>query len=380
MKRVALLFFILCIVSINSFSQGNEKIIRMEAISDFPVVTREGQASNRKPYGPFNVEENINALAGDDLNFTFHMAAAEGVFPEESGIYTVHLNTLTERDGECVYNVYVNDKPVGLFQQNPPTNEFHAPASLHWASVDIPANAKIRVESNNWSNLKRHELNFFEYARGRWTGIDFIPEEKGGNASQKNLNIGIFEDIEVVGPIDIPAKASYSKIDQAYYLNAAGESTGGISDSFGYLWKTVHGDFTMEALVTFLDLTNNKDGKAGLMIRQSSEPGAPFVACDVQENGIVSFRYRAASGSSPNKILFSIRDAEMIQIEKKGNTVTASAAKFGEDYERQSVELKEFNDTLKIGFYGCSSSAKEMEIVSFSHLRFFEDISGKIKK
>ena len=377
--RIAPLLIILISAGPTSFSQSNHNIIRMEAIDDFPVLTREGKASNRLPYAPFHIEEDLNALAGDDLNFTFHMAAAEGVFPGQAGKYSVCLNTLTERDGECVYNVYVNEERVGLFQQNPPTNEFSAPATLQWYGVEIPANAKIRVESNNWSNLKRHEGNFFEYARGRWTSVDFMPEESVNNPSRKNLKIGIFEEIEDVGSTEFPAQGSYNTIEQAYYMAAAGENKGSNNDSFGYLRKTVQGDFVLEALITPIGFSDNKDRQAGLMIRQSSALDSPYVACVVKGNGLVSLQFRKNSDSDTKKILFTITGAEMIQLEKKGNTFTMSAAKFGEDYERQSIELTGFTGSLKAGFFVGLDKVGDREIVRFSRVRFFENIMGKIE-
>jgi len=379
MGRISISLFILMTLGVSSFSQFNDKIIRMGAVEDFPVLTREGIASNRLPYAPFHVEEDLNALAGDDLNFTFHMAAAEGVFPGKTGIYTVCLNTLTERDGECVYNVYVNDERVGLFQQNPPTNEFIAPATLQWTGVEIPENAKIRVESTNGSNLQRHEGNFFEYARGRWTGVIFIPEEGIENPSNKNQKIGIFEKIEGVGSERIPFQARYDQVEEAYYLSVAGENTGSNDKSSGYLWKTVEGDFTLETLLTPIGFNNNRDRQAGLIIRPSSEPEAPYVGCAVQGNGSVYLKYRKDSGSETEKILFAVTEAEMIQLEKKGNTFTISAAKFGEDYERRSVELSGFSGVLKVGFYVASNSSGLREIARFSRLRFFEDLTGKVK-
>jgi len=377
MKRIATIIIFLITVNLFSFSQTNDRIVTMNAIDDFPILTREGQASNRRPYAPFHIEEDINALAGDDLNFTFHMAAAEGMFPGKAGKYTVRLNTLTERDGECVYNVYVNDKPVGLFQQNPPTNEFHAPAMLQWKDVDIPAKTKIRVESNNWSNLKRHELNFFEYARGRWTGVNFILEEPVDNASQKNHNIGVFENIEDVGSLVVPAEARYKKIEQAYYVIAAGKSTGLKRENFGYLWKTTQHNFTLEVLVSLLGLTNNPDRKAGLMIRQSTNPDAPFIACFVEGKDRIALQYRIDPGTEIQEISFSVAGAEMIQVEKNGPNFTVSAARFGDDYERQSIEVPTLSGTVKAGFYVCSSSAGDKEIARFSHLRFFEDLIEK---
>lgn len=374
MIRIAILSIALITLWTSSFSQGNDKIIRMKAIHDFPNLSREGMASNRRPYAPFHIEEDINALAGDDLNFTFHMAAAEGIFTGKTGIYTVSLNTLTERDGECVYNVYINDEKVGLFQQNPPTNEFIAPVTLQWTGVEIPANAAIRVESNNWSNLKRHEDNFYEYARGRWTSLDFIPEVPGKD-DQKNLKIGIFEDIKDTGSAGQPAQAWYNQIEQAYYMSIAGKNTGSDNKSEGFLWKTIIGDFALEALITQLSLDDKDELEAGILIRQSMEASAPFIACVLTGNGLVSLKYMKDPGSVINEIKFSVTNAEVIQLEKKGNAFTMSAAKFGADYERQSIELTGFNGAQLIGFYVSSNSTSEQEIVRFSHVRLFEDIT-----
>lgn len=66
--------------------------------------------------------------------------------------------------------------------------------------------------------------------------------------------------------------------------------------------------------------------------------------------------------------------AEMIQIEKKGDSYTVSAAKFGEIYERNSVELTGFKDPAMIGFFVYSGSGKEKEAAGFSNLRFYKVI------
>ena len=378
MTRIALPLFFLIIACVCSFSQSKDKIIRMEAIHDFPILTREGKASNRLPYSPAHVEEDLNALAGDDLNYTFHMAAAEGVFPGETGTYTVYLNTLTERDGECDYNVYVNDEPVGFFQQNPPTNEFTSPATLKWSRVEIPANAKIRIESNNWSNLLRHEQDFFEYARGRWTGIDFIPETMEAQTSLDSEHIGIFEKLEDIGPPDIPVKASYNRIEKAYYQSAAGKDYGISSEDLGYLCKTASGDLEMETLISLLGLNDDSKRKAGLMIRQSAEPDALFVACAILGDGRAMLQYRNISGSPYKQIQLSITDADMIQLKKKGAVFTMSAAKFGEEYERQSVNIPDLTGLLMAGFFVNSNSTRHRETARFSRVRLFEDITDLV--
>jgi len=369
--NLSLLIFLVFIFH-TSFAQQHEKMISMKAVEDFPLLERDGKASNRRDYAPFHIEKDLNALAGDDLNYTFHMAAAEGIFPGETGTYTVCLNTLTERDGECVYNVYVNDEPVGLFQKNPPTNEFTAPATLKWESVEIPAHAKIRVESNNWSNLLRHELNFFEYARGRWTSVDFISSEGSISSSAPNPMTGIFSKIESIGSNENTAKAKYNEVEDAYYIMSSDTGNRNIS----YLLKEVKGDFTLETLVTQISPTDAQHGEAGLMICQSLATDAPYMACVVKQNGQVSLQYVAESGA--DQILFTVKDAEMIQVEKKGHIFTMSAAIFGEEYERHSVELKEFTGTKLVGLYIRADETAGNGIARFSRMRFYENLMGKL--
>lgn len=371
MKRLETLIFILMTFMGNSFSQQADEITTMSAINDFSLTIREGKAPNRLPYTPFHIEKEWNALAGDDLNFPFHMASAEGVFRGKAGIYTVSLHTLTERDGECVYNVYVNEKPVGSAKKNPPTNEFCAPALLKWTRVEIPANAKIRVESNSYSNLKRHESGFFEYARGRWTGIDFKSDLSAKSLSSETNDMGIFEKCVTLGPVKIPARMNYQESQQTYYLVGAGSGLKDKQDSFSYLYKSVKGDFIMEAGVKIIGLSDNKISAAGLMMRQSSAADAAFIACLVRKDGAVTLQNRPAAGKVVNEIILKVADAEMIQIEKKGDYYTISAAKFGEIYERISVEISGFTGPLMIGYCVYSNSDNEKEAASFSNVRFY---------
>jgi hypothetical protein len=375
MDRILLLTFIPFIFLADSFSQIPQRVVRMEALHDFPQLMREGVASNRMPYAPFHVEEDLNALAGDDQNYTFQMAAAEGIFPGTAGSYTIRLNTLTERDGECVYNVYVNDQRAGLFRQNPPTNEFAAPTMLEWRNVEIPANAKIRVESNNWTNLQRYEDNFFEYARGRWTSVDFIPEEKMDHSTDNTAEIGIFDRIEKVGPAELPVRARHEEVDKAYYITSGGvNETSGIN-RFGFLNKTIRTDFVLETLLTPLGLNHNEKMETGIMIRSMDSSDTPYIACVLRGDGLVTVQYREAGSTRPVEIMFKVKQAGMIQIEKKGPTFTVSAARFGEEYERHSTGLPGLSGILRGGFFVCSNRAGQMELVRFSRVRYFEDIS-----
>ncbi len=373
MKKNLILVSILAILPVALLSQKSDETITMRAVNDFSLALRQGKAPNRLPYTPFHIEKEWDALAGDDLNFPFHMASSEGVFPGKSGIYTVTLNTLTERDGECAYNVFVNDKPVGLCQKNPPTNEFCAPAMLQWSDVEIPANARIRIESNSYSNLRRPEGSFFEYARGRWTGIIFKAGKTRDNISPGAPKQGIFGECVTIGTPAAEAEMKYDTPALAYYLVAGGSGTKDKIDSFGYLKREVTGNFILEAGVRILGMAGSKSSCGGIMVRQSSDPGAAFVSCFVQNDELVKINYRTVAGESVREISFKLKGAEMVQIEKKVDSYTVSAAKFGEPYERNTIQIPGIKGSALTGFFVYSGSEKDKEAAAFSNIRLVED-------
>jgi hypothetical protein len=374
MKTRLALFIILIVIPAITFSQKDGEMVTMSAVTDFALTLRNGKAPNRLPYNPYHIEKEWNALAGDDLNFAFHMASSEGKFPGKTGIYTVILNTLTERDGECAYNVYVNDKAVGLCQKNPPTNEFCAPAMLQWTGIEIPAGAIIRVESNSYSNLRRPEGGFFEYARGRWTGIDFKTEKINTSTSGNISNPSVFEKCLSVGIPAVKAEAKFDTPAQAYYLVSGGEGLKNKTDNFGYLCKPVIGDFILESGIKLLGFASGSAGSAGIMFRQSIDPDAAFIACLVQKNGTAKIMYRLVKGEPLKDLVFKASGADMILIEKKGDSFIVKAAKFGEIYEQNIVKITDITGSALIGFFACPGSVEEKEAVALSNIRFFNDL------
>ena len=356
------------------FSQTEKSVLTMSAVNDFSVSLRPGKAPNRLPYNPYHVEKEWDALAGDDLNFAFHMASAEGSFKGEKGTYTVVLYTLTERDGECAYNVYVNDKPVGLCQKNPPTNEFCSPAMLIWENVEIPEKALIRVESNSYSNLRRPEGSFFEYARGRWSGIAFIPERINKSPFLKASDPSFFGNCMKIGTAKSESLCKYDTPSSSYFLISEGSGTESNVDSFGYLFREAKGDFIIEAGVSLLGVNKSIKSNAGIMIRETTDPGSPFISCSLQPGGNIIIRYRKVSGKEVHSEILSVKDAEMLQLERKNEKYIMSAAKFGQVYSRDTLLLPGFNKTVNTGFFVFSGSEKEKEAASFSNIRFFNPI------
>ena len=368
MKKI-LITCLIILLYIDTNAQHEIHPVRMDATTDFPVLERAGDASNRKPYGPYHVEEDLGALAGDDLNFTFHMAAAEGSFPGNAGTYSICLNTLTERDGECVYNVYVNDERVGQFQKNPPTNEFTAPATLTWMGVNVPEGARIRVESNNWSNLNRHEDNFFEYARGRWTSVDFIPVKNSGTALGSAANIGIFDGLDSGETNGIKNMAEYDVTEEAYYLTASAGKMSVKKEDRTFLWKSAGENFELEAHVRLIGPGKGQTG--GILITWRAGSESEFLLIGIQPDGSSFFSGNGKTGSVQEKNPFTVSGADRIELVKKEDSVILSAARSGEEYERRSYRMPEDVEQIRAGIFVNDSDSGCKSYARFDQVRFF---------
>jgi hypothetical protein len=126
--------------------------------------------------GPFDgfvpnyVDRQRNAIAIDAAQFPGKKSAAQVQYEGNAGSFDVALLTMTETDGESTYELYVNDKAVGTFQ-NPPAKKDYQSIMHLFHQVRLQTGDTIRVVFDAASNEKKKERGGFGYSRGRWTGI-----------------------------------------------------------------------------------------------------------------------------------------------------------------------------------------------------------------
>jgi hypothetical protein len=168
-------------------------------------------------------------------------------------------------------------------------------------------------------------------------------------------------------------------VEKAYYLTGEGVNEKGSIDRFGFLGKVIKVDFALETLLTPLNFNDSKEYETGIMIRPTAASDGPYVACVRRGDGLVALKYRELAGGAMREIVFKVRDADMIQVEKKGPVFTMSVARFGEEHERHSIDLPGLTGNLMAGFFVCSNLPSQRELVRFSRVRYFEDHSEEIE-
>jgi TolB protein len=190
-----------------------------------------------------------------------------------------------------------------------------------------------------------------------------------------NQALGDFETQADVGKVEPAGAAEYDKTKNQYTLKSSGENIWAKHDDFHFVYRKISGDCSLSADITLVGQGKNAHRKAGLMIRQSLDPDAPYVDVMVHGDGMIALQYRPAQGEITKDIKSQIKSPATVKIERRGDTFTVSvvpkqeqAKKPSKDQPFQaigSIKLS-LNDPAYAGLAVCSHDAKTSETATFS--------------
>jgi outer membrane protein assembly factor BamB len=124
-------------------------------------------------------------------------------------------------------------------------------------------------------------------------------------------------------------KGSESLSNGVWTIQGGGDDIWNTSDQFHYIWQTLAGDGALSAHVLSQQNTDNW-AKAGLMLRVSTDPGAPFYAVYVTPSNGVNVQYRAAAGALAQQVTATPATPPIsLRIGRAGTTVTAYTSSDG---------------------------------------------------
>lgn len=118
--------------------------------------------------------------------------------------------------------------------------------------------------------------------------------------------IGIFAGQAEVGAALVPGDASFDAATGRYTISSAGYNVWYTRDEFRYLWKTMSGDVSLAADISFPDPNGYGDRKAVLVIRQSLEDDAREAIVALHGLGMIHLAQRPAKGARVNDLEFRI--------------------------------------------------------------------------
>jgi TolB protein len=181
--------------------------------------------------------------------------------------------------------------------------------------------------------------------------------------------IGVFSGSSDVGNVKNPGTATYNPNNQQYEIAGSGYNIWFDHDEFHYLWKRIKGDFILYTRATFVGEGVDPHRKVGWMVRKSLEGNSPHVNAVVHGDGLTSLQYRETAGAETKEKRSEITSADVIQLERKGNTYTMRVAKFGEPFVTEEVSTLELGEEVYVGLFVNSHNPEVTERGIFKDVR-----------
>jgi Tol biopolymer transport system component len=180
---------------------------------------------------------------------------------------------------------------------------------------------------------------------------------------------GIFENHGDVGATRLAGSLEHDEARRAYTIAGGGENMWFTNDAFHFAWKKVSGDVTLAADITFLGTGGNVHRKACLMVRQSLDPDSAYADAALHGNGLTSLQYRESKSARTYEIQSSVSAPKRLRVEKRGNYVSLSIAREGEELRPSGGSFRlNFGEPFYVGLGVCAHDNSAIEKAVFANV------------
>jgi len=143
-------------------------------------------------------------------------------------------------------------------------------------------------------------------------------------------SVGVFTDqIDIGNPIRT-GRATFNNETQEYTIEGSGTNMWAERDEFHFVWRRLQGNFILNASAAFVGKGVEPHRKMGWMVRASLDADSPHAAVVVHGDGLTSLQFRRTKGAATEEIRSKVSAADVLQLERKGNTYTVSVARLGD--------------------------------------------------
>jgi Tol biopolymer transport system component len=185
--------------------------------------------------------------------------------------------------------------------------------------------------------------------------------------AQKN-SLGAFAEQTDVGNPLRAGRATYDAGKQEYTIAGAGSNMWAGRDEFHFVWRKLQGDFILTTQAAFAGKGVEAHRKMGWIVRAGLDPDAPHAVAVVHGDGLTSLQFRRTKGAATEEMIAKVKAADVLQLERTGNTYKMSAARFGDEFTSEAVSL-DLGDEVYVGLFVCSHNKDVTETVVFSNVR-----------
>jgi Tol biopolymer transport system component len=182
-------------------------------------------------------------------------------------------------------------------------------------------------------------------------------------------HLGIFENQIDIGNVLHPGSVVYNPAEQIYTIEGSGINMWFDQDEFHFVWKRMKRNFILRAEAQFIGEGVEAHRKLGWMVRSNLESNSPHVNAAVHGDGLNSLQFRRAMGGITEEKKFDLNGADVIQLERKGNTYIMSAARIGEPFVTEQISDLALGEEVYVGLYVCSHNKDVVEKAVFCNVR-----------
>ena len=181
--------------------------------------------------------------------------------------------------------------------------------------------------------------------------------------------IGIFDGQADVGPVKNPGTVTYDAATQDYTITGSGTNMWLGADEFHLVWKRMKGNFILSTRAQFIGKGVEPHRKIGWIVRSSLDSNSAHVTAVVHGDGRTSLQFRRTAGAITEEKILPLTGADVLQLERKGDTYTASMARFGDTLAAEQISDLMLGDEVYVGLYVCSHNKDVIEKAVFGNVR-----------
>jgi len=181
--------------------------------------------------------------------------------------------------------------------------------------------------------------------------------------------LGVFDGHTDVGNPALAGDASYDSERQEYTVSGSGYNIWFDHDEFHFVWKRLRGDFVVRTSARFVGEGVDPHRKLGWMVRSGLDSNATHVNAVVHGDGLTALQWRASRGGETEEIRSEVEGANVIQLERRGNTYIMSVARHGEPLVSREITDLVLGQEVYVGLFVSSHNEEVLEEAVFRNVR-----------
>ncbi len=180
-------------------------------------------------------------------------------------------------------------------------------------------------------------------------------------------NLGVFTNSGDVGAPAIKGATEFSPSNGHYRITGSGANMWAKQDQFQFVWREMTGNFAVTATMRFLG-QGAEHRKAGIMVRQSLDTGAPYADVVAHGNGMLGLQWRSRQGDDTNTFDLPIEGPGTftLKLVRTGVRIYMHIARNGAALKEIAHTEVSLQNPVLVGLVVCSHDAAASDTVIFS--------------